>query len=62
MNNSWEDNGAMKVKLDLREPTKPWRCVLAVVSWGIQGSVKTRKQLAGKMRHLNHSPSEAVYL
>lgn len=32
MNNSREDNSAMRVKLDLRELIKPQRCVLAMVS------------------------------
>lgn len=45
MNNSREDNGATKVQLDLREPTKPWRCVLAMVSWGIQGSSYSKLSL-----------------
>lgn len=38
MNNAAEGSGVMKVKLDLREPTKPKRCVPAMVIRGIQGS------------------------
>lgn len=33
-----EDKGAMKVKIDLREPAKPQRYILVMVSWSIQGS------------------------
>lgn len=47
MNSSRKDNDAVKVKLDLREPTKPWRCVLAVVSWGIQGNGYSKLSSAG---------------